>query len=128
MNVYPIARLPDHWIAQAKAEGAFVDLSLKSPWQFFGVWEYSTMHGFVGLLLISSRNVHVRGWYVFPEYRGTGVGGALLEAALDWCRINGYSHIDIRTFHNVAWAGFIPTGYQRGGGNRESQWVMDLVS
>ena len=128
MNVYPVARLPDRWIDQARTEGAHVDVTLKSPWQFLGIWEHSTIQGFIGILLISPRVAHIRGWYVFPEYRNSGTGGILLESALDWCRTNGYHHIDIRTAHDVTWAGFLPTGYRRKRGNRESQFVMDLVA
>jgi len=31
----------------------------------------------------------VEGWYVDPEHRGNGVGGALMRAAEDWARSQG---------------------------------------
>lgn len=128
MTIYPCARLPDKWVEQARLEGAHVDYTLKSDWQTLCAFDGSTAGGFIGLLLVSNTKAHIRGWYVFPEHRGKGVGGRLLEHAADWARLNGYHHLDIRTSHNVAWAGFIPTGYVREHGNQEAQYIMDIVA
>lgn len=126
--VYPVARLPDAWIEQGRLEGAYVDPTLKSPWQLFAAFDGSTAGGFIGLLLVGDTKAHIRGWFVFPGQRHQGVGALLLTHALNWARVNGYHHLDIRTAYNVEWAGFLPTGYQRMGGNREAQYVMDLVA
>lgn len=128
MNIYPVARLPDAWIEQGRSEGAHVDPTLKSPWQLFAAFDDSESGGFIGLLLTGKSKAHIRGWYVFPGHRGHGLGGRLLEHALEWARVNGYHHLDIRTAHNVEWAGFTPTGYKRKGGNMEAQYVMELVA
>jgi GNAT superfamily N-acetyltransferase len=128
MTIHPIARLPDKWIEQARKEHAHIDLTLKSPWQLFAAFDGSTSGGFIGVLLIGSATAHVRGWYVFPDQRNQGIGGQLLDHALNWCRLNGYHHIDIRTAHNLDWTGFTPTGYQRQHGQQEAQYVLDLVA
>lgn len=128
MTIYPIARLPDDWIEAGRLEGAYVDPSLKSPWQLFAAFDKSEPGGFIGLLLVGKTKAHIRGWYVFPEHRANGLGGRLLEYVLDWARVNGYHKLDIRTAHDVEWAGFSDTGHRRTGGNRERQWVMELVA
>lgn len=128
MTIYPCARLPDKWVEEARLEGAHIDYTLKSDWQTFCAFDRSEAGGFIGLLLVGETKAHIRGWYVFPPHRGNGLGGRLLEQAIDWARINGFRDLDIRTGHNVEWAGFTPTGYQREGGNKEAQYVMEIVS
>ncbi len=127
-EIHPVARLPDKWVEQAREEGAHVDFTLKSPWQLFASWDKSTPGGFIGVLLVGKTKAHIRGWYVFPEQRNQKLGAALLEHALDWCRRNGYHQIDIRTAHDVEWAGFLPTGTQRMHGNQESRYLLELVA
>src|SRR5919197_4358120 len=45
--------------------------------------------------------------YLLPEYRGRGLGRALMEQTLDWARASGYQHIvawsdaRLRTAHGV---------------------------
>ncbi len=126
--IYPVARLPDRWVDQARLEGAHIDFGLKSPWQLFAAFTKSDPEGFIGVLLAGTIRAHIRGWYVFPEHRHQEIGGQLLDHALDWCRVNGYHHIDIRTAHDLSWTGFLPTGYQRQHGNQESQYVLNLVA
>lgn len=126
MTIYPVARLPDKWIEQARDEGAHIDPALKSPWQLFAAFEKSEPGGFVGLLLVGKRKAHIRGWYVFPDQRGDGLGGKLLDHALDWARVHGYHNLDIRTTHDVEWAGFTPTDNVTKEGER--QYVLELVA
>lgn len=126
MRIYPIARVPDGWIEAGRLEGAYLDPSLKSPWQLFAAFDKSEPGGFIGLLLVGKRKAHIRGWYVFPPHRGNGLGAALLEHALDWARRNGYHDLDMRTTHDVEWAGFIPTDQVTQKGER--QYVMELVA
>jgi len=123
MNIWPAARIPDKWIDAGAEEGAYLDPTLKSPWQYFAAFDGDEAGGFVGLLLVGVTKAHVRGWYVFPEYRGEGLGGRLLQHAVKWADANGIETLDIRTAHDVTWAGFQPTGYQREHGNRECQYV-----
>ena len=33
--------------------------------------------------------LYIEGWYVMPQHRGAGVGGALIRAAEDWGRAQG---------------------------------------
>ena len=35
---------------------------------------------------------YLEGWYVEPRFRGQGVGGALVAAAADWARAQGYQY------------------------------------
>ncbi len=35
--------------------------------------------------------------YVVPEFRGRGIGRALLEAAMDYARARGAAHVDLNT-------------------------------
>lgn len=35
---------------------------------------------------------YLEGWYVEPPFRGQGVGGALVAAAADWARAQGYQY------------------------------------
>lgn len=128
MTIYPVARLPDAWIEEARTQGAYVDLSLKSPWQLFAAFDKSEPGGFIGLLLTGKRSAHIRGWYVFPEHRNAGIGGQLLTHALDWSRVNGYHNLEIRTARHIDWTGFVPTGYQRQHGRKEAAYVMEIVA
>lgn len=128
MSIYPIARLPDKWIDQARDEGAHVDVRLKSPWQLFAAFEGDTMGGFIGLLLVGERRAHVRGWYVFPEHRGSGIGGRLLRHAMEWATHNEYDTLRIRTTHDVEWAGFVPTGHINRTGRQEVEYEFTVPS
>lgn len=125
--IYPIARLPDRWVDQAREEGAHVDFTLKSPWKLFCDFDGNTPKGFIGLLLHSNTRCTIRGWYVFPDQRGRGVGTGLLGAAISWASEQGFATIEIRTAHNVEWAGFEWTGYQREGGNQERHFTLKIV-
>jgi GNAT superfamily N-acetyltransferase len=135
------ASLPPSLVEQGRQEGAHIDYSLKSPWQVFVALEPTATFdrhtaeatetpqivGFIGLLLVGQTKAHIRGWYVFPNHRGLGLGTRLLEEAMHWAAANGYATLEIRTTHDVEWAGFVPTGYRRVGGNRETQFVAEFV-
>jgi aminoglycoside 6'-N-acetyltransferase I len=41
----------------------------------------------------SSPVPYVEGWYVIPEWRRRGVGGALMQAAEEWSRARGYAEL-----------------------------------
>lgn len=126
MKIWPAARIPDKWVAAGRAEGAHLDPTLKSPWQYFVAFDEDEPGGFVGLLLVSGNRAHIRGWYVFPEHRGKALGGRLLERAIAWADAHGIETLDIRTSHNVTWAGFRQTGYQRTLGNQEHQYLRSI--
>lgn len=113
MWVRPVGRLPDDAIEEGRQAGAHINLSLKSPWQLFAAWEGETLLGWVGLLLRSANSATIRGWYVKPDHRGKGVGSALLDASVQWVWESGRDKVEIRTAHDVEWAGFRPSGYSK---------------
>lgn len=56
----------------------------------------------IGFAEISERSVvdgcagaqaYLEGWYVDPAYQKRGLGGALIAAAANWARDNGYTHL-----------------------------------
>lgn len=126
MTIYPVERLPEAWVEEARAEGAYVDPSLKSPWRLFSAFDGDDAAGFIGVLLVGKTRGHIRGWFVFPAHRGDGIGGLLLSHAVDWCRVNGYHQIHISTAHNVGWLGFVSTDVVTARG--ETQYVLELVA
>lgn len=51
----------------------------------------------------SGAAAYLEGWYVEPQFRGRGVGGALVAAAADWARARGYQCFGSDAeLHNVA--------------------------
>lgn len=48
---------------------------------------------------------HLEQLSVHPDHARTGAGGALLEAACDWARGEGYVAITLCTFADVPWNG-----------------------
>jgi GNAT superfamily N-acetyltransferase len=80
---------------------------------------------------------HLVGVFVRPEQRGTGVAGALFEAAVDWCRKRGLHHVRLFVHEENARAeafyrkaGFEATGVTGpvpgGSGAREREMVLRL--
>ena len=70
-------------------------------------WEFSEDPGAVGLFAM----------WVAPEARGRGVGGALVDAVVDWAKHSGYARVflDVADQNAPALAlyeskGFVPTG------------------
>lgn len=66
----------------------------------------------VGFLELSLRNYaegctgnsvpYVESWYVDEDFRGSGVGKALMQAAEDWSRAQGYKELASDTWHDNA--------------------------
>lgn len=44
----------------------------------------------------AGREAYVHNLYVDPALRQRGIGRALMQALLDWCKANGYSRIALR--------------------------------
>lgn len=42
------------------------------------------------------KEAYVHNLYVDPAYRSRGIGCALMQVLLDWCRDNGYSRVALR--------------------------------
>ncbi len=116
------------WLDDARREGAHIDTTLKSRWTLLQAQFGTHLLGFVGLLHISPRYATIRGWYVIPGYRGSGLGTRLVEAAIDEASRQGAEQISIRTnrTHILERLGFDWTGYQREGGNQEEHWILPL--
>lgn len=126
MTITQIARMPEQWVEEGRQAGAHLDQSLASPWVYFAAFHGSEWCGMIGLLLVGQFRAHIRGWYVREDWRGQQIGAALLSAAIRHARALGLEVLDMRTAHNVAWAGFEETGYQRTKGNQEKQWILHL--
>ena len=65
--------------------------------------------GLAGILEVSVRNMaegctgdtpYLESWYVDPDCRGQGLGRALVQAAEDWARAQGYTEIASDTWHD----------------------------
>ncbi len=114
------------WLGDARREGAHLDPTLKSPWTLLKAHFGGHLLGFIGLLHISPRCITIRGWYVMPGYRSSGLGTRLLEAAIDEARRQGAEQVDIRSnrIHILERLGFDWTGYTRLGGNQEEHWAF----
>lgn len=60
--------------------------------------------GFVRIEIVDN-TAHVEQVSVHPDHQGRGVGSALLQAAEGWARSQGYTHLTLTTFRDVAWNG-----------------------
>jgi GNAT superfamily N-acetyltransferase len=85
--------------------------------------------------LVEQRQGHLVGVFVRPEQRGSGLAGALFDAAVDWCwrsglqRVRLFVHEDngrAEVFYRKA--GFVPTGVSGpvpgDSGHREREMVL----
>jgi GNAT superfamily N-acetyltransferase len=60
--------------------------------------------GFVSVQLVDGLP-HVRQLSVHPDHARRGLGRALMEAATDWARTEGFAAMTLTTFRDVAWNG-----------------------
>lgn len=60
--------------------------------------------GFIRIDAVDN-NAHIEQLSVDRNFMGKGLGGTLLEAAVDWARVNDYSSITLITFKNIPWNG-----------------------
>ena len=98
-----------------------------------GLWLASLDGRIHGSILIDGLHAqeakaHLRWFIVSDEIRGTGVGSALMAAAMDFCRSKGYTHVYLWTFaglhaarHLYEKAGFELASQQRG-----AQWGVEV--
>ncbi len=90
---------PDQLLAELDEEGRAA-LTAEPRMTVFVAEENRTLVGFLELSLrsyaegcSSSPVPYVEGWYVEPDWRRRGVGGALMEAAEEWSRAGGYTEL-----------------------------------
>ena len=60
---------------------------------FFIVWVANTIVGSVGIERLDERSAELHRLYLDADQRGRGVGRALTEAGLAWCRERGVGHL-----------------------------------
>ncbi len=64
--------------------------------KFLVAVEGSAIVGTVGVKEDSKRKALLRRLFVHPSHRERGVGSMLVDTALDFCKMNGYSHVNFR--------------------------------
>ena len=52
-----------------------------------------------------SRAAHLEQLSVHPDHAGRGIGRALVRAACDWARAQGYTDLTLATYRDVPWNG-----------------------
>lgn len=109
------------WAARTKLEGAFVAVAAGDV--------IGSLH-----LFPSSFGYAEIGMHVAKEWRGRGVGSALMEAAIDWSRAEGLHKLSLSVFpHNAAGIalyrkyGFVEEGRRVKHMRRQSGELWDLV-
>lgn len=123
------ARDPSHWPALARrgAEGAEE-----------GVWVATARtDGFVGMIggFPDQGTTYVWGMWVDPAYRGTGLGGRLLDALLDWAAKDQSSKglrltvnpAQVAAARMYADRGFVPTGREEPVWHTPGLMVREMV-
>jgi len=88
---------PSESAAELEAQGRSA-IAMNPPWVVFVAEEDGALAGFLDLSLrpyadgfASSPVPYVEGWYVDPDRRRRGAGGALMRAAEAWSRARGYT-------------------------------------
>jgi streptothricin acetyltransferase len=87
---------------------------------------------FAGYILIGRRwngNAFVDGFGVDPEYRGKGIGTALMNAAVEWSKAGGYNGISLETQDDnlLACRFYLRYGFNLGGIDRRVYTHKDYL-
>ncbi len=76
-----------------------------------------TIVGTLGMMPVSATLIELRKMYLLPSTRGQGIGRTLVQYAIDWARLAGFSRIELETAASLAAAmalykkmGFEPMG------------------
>lgn len=68
---------------------------------FYVIEEDKKIVGTVGIKEDTKQIAILRRMYVHPEYRGMGYGSVLINAAVDFCKTNGYRNIVFRSTNQM---------------------------
>lgn len=85
---------------------------------------------------VERRQAHVVGVFVRPEWRGSGLTGALFDAGVEWARTSGVERVRLivhpdngRAQSSYRKAGFVPSGrtvpLEGGPGDHELEFVLE---
>jgi ribosomal-protein-alanine N-acetyltransferase len=111
----------EKWAATMRLDGAFVAVAGGEPIAALNVYPSSFGYGDIGM-------------YVAKEWRGRGVGTALMDAAIAWARAEGLHKLTLSVFpHNTAAIalyekfGFFKEGRRVKHFRRQSGQLWDLI-
>lgn len=99
-----------------------------------GLWTASRDGRIEGSIVIDGSRADAEGahlrWYIVSDLcRGRGVGGRLLENALDFCRGNGYPRVYLWTFAGLGAARHLyeKSGFRLAEERRGAQWGIEVT-
>jgi GNAT superfamily N-acetyltransferase len=100
-----------------------------------GLWLIASGDDLAGCIIIDSSQVDTKGarlrWFIVaPKFQGLGMGRALLDRALAFCKEAGYGKIYLWTFKglHVARSLYESKGFRLSEEIEAHQWGIDLVA
>ena len=118
-DIYAVSQLESAVFSVPFTEKALNELFTNTSWHFLAAKEENTLLGYISLYTILDE-AEIANVCVYPEFRGKGIGKALVSEAMDFCRKNGAVKLmlEVRKSNTVAISlyeslGFIPVGVSK---------------